>query len=189
MSAAQETGPCYHRTTAVLRPDLVMNHIYFTAVLAAELAPEAAEPHVYLVEATGSYGDDPNVTDSGHSPTFRAGEEAVPTGQCGIKRILTCAGQAAERSIGATIREPRRMSGFVRVEALSTRHPSVGNDPCAAGRQTVLEGCFGGRPSAEECDQMPTTGLGKAARRGGSSGAGEPASQSALRGIGRVFVG
>ncbi len=45
-----------------------MNHIYFTALpngagLAAELAPGAAEPRVYLVQPTGEYEDDPNVTD------------------------------------------------------------------------------------------------------------------------------
>jgi rifampin ADP-ribosylating transferase len=49
-----------------------MNHIYFTALcdgagLAAELAAELAaadvDPHVYLVEPTGEFEDDPNVTD------------------------------------------------------------------------------------------------------------------------------
>jgi len=45
-----------------------MNHIYFTALrdgagLAAELATGDGEPRVYLVEPTGSYEDDPNVTD------------------------------------------------------------------------------------------------------------------------------
>jgi rifampin ADP-ribosylating transferase len=45
-----------------------MNHIYFTAVadgagLAAELAPGDARPRVYVVEPTGPFEDDPNVTD------------------------------------------------------------------------------------------------------------------------------
>lgn len=49
-----------------------MNHVYFTARkdgggLAAEIAallgPDDSEPHVYLVEPTGSFEDDPNVTD------------------------------------------------------------------------------------------------------------------------------
>lgn len=86
MNAAQETGPFFHGTTAVLhpgdllspgfrsnyRPDVVMNHIYFTALrdgaglaaeLAAELAPDERAPRVYLVDPTGPYEDDPNVTD------------------------------------------------------------------------------------------------------------------------------
>jgi hypothetical protein len=50
----------------------VMNHVYFTATvdgagLAAEIAAELAEgnarPRVYLVEPTGSFENDPNVTD------------------------------------------------------------------------------------------------------------------------------
>ena len=44
-----------------------MNHIYFTATrdgagLAAELAAGDAPPRVYLVEPTGPFEDDPNVT-------------------------------------------------------------------------------------------------------------------------------
>ena len=50
------------------RPDVVMNHIYFTALrdgagLAAELAAGDAPPRVYVVEPTGAFEDDPNVTD------------------------------------------------------------------------------------------------------------------------------
>lgn len=50
------------------RPDIVMNHVYFTALidgagLAAELAAGDGEPRVYAVEPTGAYEDDPNVTD------------------------------------------------------------------------------------------------------------------------------
>jgi rifampin ADP-ribosylating transferase len=86
VNAAKESGPFYHGTTADVRagdflspgfrsnyrPDIVMNHIYFTALrdgaglaaeLAAELAPDDREPRVYLVEPTGDFEDDPNVTD------------------------------------------------------------------------------------------------------------------------------
>ena len=77
-----DEGPFFHGTKADLRvgdlltagfrsnyrPDVVMNHIYFTAVpegagLAAELAPGDARPRIYIVEPTGSFEDDPNVTD------------------------------------------------------------------------------------------------------------------------------
>ena len=77
-----DKGPFYHGTKADLRvgdlltagfqsnyrPEVTMNHIYFTALpdgagLAAELAPGDAPPRVYLVEPTGPFEDDPNVTD------------------------------------------------------------------------------------------------------------------------------
>jgi len=50
------------------RPDVVMNHIYFTAEpdgagLAAELAPGEGAPRVYAVVPLGAFEDDPNVTD------------------------------------------------------------------------------------------------------------------------------
>jgi hypothetical protein len=83
---ALDDGPFFHGTTASLRagdlltagfrsnyrPDVVMNHVYFTALrdgagLAAELAAEllagGAVPHVYEVEPTGAFENDPNVTD------------------------------------------------------------------------------------------------------------------------------
>lgn len=86
MSQPLDEGPFFHGTKADLwvgdilsagyrsnyRPDVVMNHIYFTALrdgagLAAELAVELAggegTPHVYIVEPTGPYENDPNVTD------------------------------------------------------------------------------------------------------------------------------
>jgi hypothetical protein len=82
MSVADEVGPFFHGTKADLqvgdllragyrsnyRPEVVMNHIYFTAVqsgagLAAELAPGDRQPRVYEVEPTGDFEDDPNVTD------------------------------------------------------------------------------------------------------------------------------
>jgi Rifampin ADP-ribosyl transferase len=77
-----DDGPFFHGTKADLRvgdllsagrrsnyrPEIVMNHIYFTALkdgagLAAELAAGGAEPRVYEVEPTGPFEDDPNVTD------------------------------------------------------------------------------------------------------------------------------
>ena len=82
MSEALDDGPFFHGTRADLRvgdllragfrsnyrPEIVMNHIYFTALpngagLAAELAPGDAEPRVYEVMPTGSFENDPNVTD------------------------------------------------------------------------------------------------------------------------------
>ena len=62
-----------------------MNHVYFTALvdgagLAAELAGEltGGVPHVYRVEPTGEFENDPNVTDKKFpgNPTrsFRTGE-------------------------------------------------------------------------------------------------------------------
>jgi Rifampin ADP-ribosyl transferase len=82
VSDVLEEGPFFHGTKADLRvgdlltagfrsnyrPDVVMNHVYFTALpdgagLAAELAPGEAAPRVYVVEPTGEFEDDPNVTD------------------------------------------------------------------------------------------------------------------------------
>lgn len=50
------------------KPELLMKHIYFTplkdgAGLAAELASGQGQPHVYQVEPTGAFENDPNVTD------------------------------------------------------------------------------------------------------------------------------
>lgn len=82
MSEALDEGPFFHGTKADLRPgelltagfrsnyrpEVVMNHIYFTALrdgagLAAELAAGDGTPRVYAVEPTGPFEDDPNVTD------------------------------------------------------------------------------------------------------------------------------
>ena len=82
MSDPLDEGPFFHGTKADLRtgelltagfrsnyrPEIVMNHIYFTALrdgagLAAELAAGDAAPRVYAVEPTGAFEDDPNVTD------------------------------------------------------------------------------------------------------------------------------
>ena len=77
-----DEGPFFHGTKADLRdgelltagfrsnyrPEVVMNHIYFTALvdgagLAAELASGEGAPRVYAVEPTGAFENDPNVTD------------------------------------------------------------------------------------------------------------------------------
>mgnify|MGYP003781795175 FL=1 len=82
VSDVLDDGPFFHGSKADLapgelltagfrsnyRPEIVMNHIYFTALrdgagLAAELAAGDAEPRVYLVEPLGALEDDPNVTD------------------------------------------------------------------------------------------------------------------------------
>lgn len=77
-----DSGPFYHGTKADLKigdlltagfksnyyDNLIMNHIYFTALaqgagLAAEIIKGNGEPRVYLVEPTGDFENDPNVTD------------------------------------------------------------------------------------------------------------------------------
>ena len=77
----QVAGPFYHGTRADLavgellsagfrsnyRDSVVMNHIYFTTIakgagLAAEMARGEGRPRVYVVEPTGPFEDDPNVT-------------------------------------------------------------------------------------------------------------------------------
>jgi rifampin ADP-ribosylating transferase len=86
LSKRLDEGPFFHGTVADLRvgefltaghrsnyrPEVVMNHIYFTALvdgagLAAEIAVELAGgdalPRVYEVEPTGEFENDPNVTD------------------------------------------------------------------------------------------------------------------------------
>ena len=86
VTAPHETGPFFHGTIAALevgdlltagrpsnyRPEITMNHIYFTALvdgaglaaeIAAELAGGSSTPRVYRVEPTGPFEDDPNVTD------------------------------------------------------------------------------------------------------------------------------
>jgi hypothetical protein len=86
VSRPLDEGPFFHGTIADLsvgelltagrpsnyRPEIVMNHIYFTAdvdgaglaaQIAAVLADGDAVPRVYEVEPTGEFEDDPNVTD------------------------------------------------------------------------------------------------------------------------------
>ncbi|QYO78540.1 NAD(+)--rifampin ADP-ribosyltransferase [Devosia salina] len=81
-----DAGPFFHGTIADLRagdllmpgyrsnyrPEVVMNHIYFTALvdgaglaaeIAAALVSSGSTPRVYLVEPTGPFENDPNVTD------------------------------------------------------------------------------------------------------------------------------
>lgn len=77
-----DKGPFYHGTKADLqmgdlltagsrsnyKSGLIMNHIYFTASvngagLAAIMAKGEGREHVYIVEPTGPFEDDPNVTD------------------------------------------------------------------------------------------------------------------------------
>jgi tetratricopeptide (TPR) repeat protein len=81
-SKLSETGPFYHGTKADLqvgdlltaggssnyKSELKMNHIYFTALvngagLAAALARGDGRERVYIVEPTGDFENDPNVTD------------------------------------------------------------------------------------------------------------------------------
>ena len=77
-----DTGPFYHGTEADLPggdlltagfrsnyyPEVIMNHIYFTALangagLAAALAKGGGLERVYIVESMGGFENDPNVTD------------------------------------------------------------------------------------------------------------------------------
>lgn len=77
-----DKGPFYHGTRADLqigdmltpgglsnyKDELVMNHIYFTALasgagLAAALAKGDGAERVYIIEPTGPFENDPNVTD------------------------------------------------------------------------------------------------------------------------------
>lgn len=79
---AIDDGPFYHGTKADLqagdlltagfksnyRPEITMNHIYFTALangagLAAELSRGDGNARIYIVEPLGEFENDPNVTD------------------------------------------------------------------------------------------------------------------------------
>ncbi|SMG45511.1 NAD(+)--rifampin ADP-ribosyltransferase [Agreia pratensis] len=104
MSDVLDQGPFFHGTKADLhvgdllmagfnsnyRPEIVMNHIYFTALqngagLAAELAAGDGAPRVYEVEPTGAFENDPNVTDKKFpgNPTrsYRSTEPLTITGE------------------------------------------------------------------------------------------------------------
>ena len=86
MTKPLDEGPFFHGTVADLKvgdfltaghasnysAEVVMNHIYFTALadgaglaaeIAAELSADDATPRVYVVEPTGVFENDPNVTD------------------------------------------------------------------------------------------------------------------------------
>jgi rifampin ADP-ribosylating transferase len=77
-----DNGPFYHGTRADLqvgdlltagfrsnyKPEIIMNHIYFTALangagLAAALAKRNGRERIYIIEPIGSFENDPNVTD------------------------------------------------------------------------------------------------------------------------------
>ncbi|MFN4364795.1 NAD(+)--rifampin ADP-ribosyltransferase [Chryseobacterium hispalense] len=77
-----DNGPFYHGTKADLKTgdlltagfesnyylEIMMNHIYFTALqngagLAAALAKGEGKERIYIVEPTGEFENDPNVTD------------------------------------------------------------------------------------------------------------------------------
>ncbi|MFC4772694.1 NAD(+)--rifampin ADP-ribosyltransferase [Enterococcus hermanniensis] len=82
MDTREIKGPFYHGTKVKLdvggyltaghhsnyRPNVIMNHIYFTTLkdgagLAAALAKGNGREYVYQVEPLGEFEDDPNVTD------------------------------------------------------------------------------------------------------------------------------
>lgn len=82
MRITENAGPFYHGTKAVLQPgDLLKpgfrsnygrrlraNFVYFSATMdaavwGAELAAGASAGHIYCVEPTGNFEDDPNLTD------------------------------------------------------------------------------------------------------------------------------
>jgi len=108
-----DAGPFYHGTRADLkigdlltpgfqsnyRPETTMNHIYFTASgpdgagLAAALARGDGRQRVYIVEPTGPFEDDPNVTDKKFpgNPTrsYRSSEPLRIVGEVSEWRRLT----------------------------------------------------------------------------------------------------
>ena len=108
-----DAGPFYHGTRADLkigdlltpgfqsnyRPEITMNHIYFTASgpdgagLAAALARGDGPQRVYIVEPTGPFEDDPNVTDKKFpgNPTrsYRSTEPLRVVGEVSEWRRLT----------------------------------------------------------------------------------------------------
>ncbi|MBV8908135.1 MAG: NAD(+)--rifampin ADP-ribosyltransferase [Sphingomonas sp.] len=113
MNKPLDAGPFYHGTRADLkigdlltpgfqsnyRPEITMNHIYFTASgpdgagLAAALARGDGRQRVYIVEPTGSFEDDPNVTDKKFpgNPTrsYRSSEPLRIVGEVTEWRRLT----------------------------------------------------------------------------------------------------
>lgn len=131
MSGVLDDGPFFHGTKADLqvgdlltagfasnyRPEVVMNHIYFTALadgagLAAELAPGAGAPRVYVVEPTGAFEDDPNVTDKKFpgNPTrsYRSGEPLRVVGEVTDWTRQTPEALQAWRDRLAALREDER---------------------------------------------------------------------------------
>ena len=131
MSDVLDEGPFFHGTKADLqvgdlltagfrsnyRPEIVMNHIYFTALvdgagLAAEIASGDGEPRVYAVEPTGSFENDPNVTDKKFpgNPTrsYRSTEPLVIVGEVHDWTRLTPEALQAWRDRLAAILEDER---------------------------------------------------------------------------------
>lgn len=113
MNEPLDAGPFYHGTRADLkigelltpgfqsnyRPEITMNHIYFTASgpdgagLAAALARGDGPQRVYIVEPTGPFENDPNVTDKKFpgNPTrsYRSSEPLRIVGEVTEWRRLT----------------------------------------------------------------------------------------------------
>lgn len=131
MNEGSDDGPFFHGTRAALRPgdlltagfrsnyrpEVVMNHIYFTALrdgagLAAELALGDGTPRVYVVEPTGAFEDDPNVTDKKFpgNPTrsYRSAEPLRIIGEVTDWKRLSPAELQAWRDRLAAIRADER---------------------------------------------------------------------------------
>jgi rifampin ADP-ribosylating transferase len=126
-----DPGPFFHGTKADLRdgdlltagfrsnyrPEVVMNHVYFTALadgagLAAELAAGEGAPRVYIVEPTGPFEDDPNVTDKKFpgNPTrsYRSKDPLRVVGEVGDWTRLTPEALHAWRERLAALRADER---------------------------------------------------------------------------------
>lgn len=131
MTTPLDPGPFFHGTKADLRdgdlltasfrsnyrPEVVMNHVYFTALadgagLAAELAAGDGAPRVYVVEPTGPYEDDPNVTDKKFpgNPTrsYRSKDPLRVVGEVGDWTRLTPEALQAWRERFAALRADER---------------------------------------------------------------------------------
>ncbi len=131
VSDVVDEGPFFHGTKADLRvgdlltggfrsnyrPEVVMNHIYFTALrdgagLAAELALGNGNPRVYLVESLGEFENDPNVTDKKFpgNPTrsYRSKEPVRITGEVTDWTRLTPEALAEWRERLAALRADER---------------------------------------------------------------------------------
>ena len=84
----------------------VMNHVYFTATLdaavwGAELGAGPGRGHVYLVEPTGEFEDDPNVTDKkfpGQPDALLPHPRAAARGGRGRRLGRALAGEAASHA-------------------------------------------------------------------------------------------
>lgn len=157
MNEVLDEGPFFHGTKAKLqvgdqltagfrsnyRPEIVMNHIYFTALrdgagLAAELAAGDGAPRVYVVEPTGSSRTTPtSPTES--SPAIppapiaagtRCGSLArSPTGRDRHPKLSRCGETGWPQSVWMTAPKSSTSSVFVRVhvELLSWAHMNVPN--------------------------------------------------------------